>query len=136
MSKQATSVKHSGGCHCGLVKFEVIACSNLIVYDCNCSICTKKQNKHFIVPKANFTLLSGQEYLTTYEFNTMQAKHLFCRVCGVQSFYQPRSNPDGWGVAPHCIDSNTIENITVQKFDGVNWEKSYENDKLIKELSK
>ena len=66
----------------------------------------------------------------------MKAKHLFCRVCGVQSFYQPRSNPDGWGVAPHCIDSDTIKTITIREFDGENWEIAIENDKLIKELSK
>ena len=43
-------------------------------------------------------IIQGNEYLTTYEFNTMQAKHLFCKICGVQSFYQPRSNSDGWGI--------------------------------------
>ena len=64
----------------------------------SCSICDKKQNKHFIVPKSSLTLLSGEQHLTTYVFNTMQAKHMFCKVCGVQSFYQPRSNPDGWGI--------------------------------------
>jgi len=41
--------------------------------------------------------LQGADKLTTYTFNTHQAKHTFCRTCGVQSFYQPRSNPDGYG---------------------------------------
>ncbi|PIO61116.1 hypothetical protein TELCIR_17369, partial [Teladorsagia circumcincta] len=36
----------------------------------------------------------GEEYLTTYTFNTHRAKHKFCSICGVQSFYVPRSNPD------------------------------------------
>ena len=31
------------------------------------------------------------------------SRHRFCSVCGVQSFYRPRSNPDGVGVVPHCI---------------------------------
>jgi hypothetical protein len=74
--------------------------------------------------------------LTSYEFNTKQAKHIFCKICGVQSFYQPRSNPDGYGIMPHCIDSNTIIEIIHVKFDGQNWEKSYENDATIKDLSK
>uniref|UniRef100_A0A8C6KYY3 Centromere protein V n=1 Tax=Nothobranchius furzeri TaxID=105023 RepID=A0A8C6KYY3_NOTFU len=90
-------VKHSGGCHCGAVRFEVWSSPDLHVFHCNCSICTKKQNHHFIVPKNHFTLLQGLENLTTYTFNTHVAKHTFCRTCGVQSFYTPRSNPDGYG---------------------------------------
>ncbi|OWF55119.1 centromere protein V-like [Mizuhopecten yessoensis] len=115
-------VKHTGGCHCGAVRFEVMAPKSVHVYDCNCSICAKKQNRHFIVPESKFKLLQGAESITTYTFNTHQAKHMFCRVCGVQSFYKPRSNPDGYGVCPHCIDEGTMESVVVETFDGQNWE--------------
>ncbi|XP_023688850.1 centromere protein V isoform X4 [Paramormyrops kingsleyae] len=90
-------VMHMGGCHCGAVRFQVLTSPDLLVFHCNCSICTKKQNHHFIVPSSQFTLLQGLENLTTYTFNTHTAKHTFCRTCGVQSFYTPRSNPDGYG---------------------------------------
>nr|DBA34349.1 TPA: hypothetical protein GDO54_001916 [Pyxicephalus adspersus] len=50
-------VKHSGGCHCGAVRFEVWASADIHVFDCNCSICVKKQNRHFIVPASRFKLL-------------------------------------------------------------------------------
>ena len=131
-------VEHTGGCHCGKVKFRVKAqATNLIVYDCNCSICVKKQNRHFIVPKANFTLeKESEQYLSVYKFNKMRAEHIFCRICGVQSFYKPRSNPDGFGVMPHCINSNTILSIDLKRFNGQDWEHSYEQDKIIKNLSK
>ena len=56
-----------------------------------------KQNHHFIIPKSNFKLIKGEECLVTYTFNTHKAKHMFCSVCGVQSFYIPRSNQDGYG---------------------------------------
>ena len=115
-------VKHRGSCHCGAVQFEVEAPADLRVFRCNCSICRKKQNNHFIIPKRQFTLLTGAEYLTTYRFNTKKAEHLFCRQCGVQSFYSPRSNPDCYGVMPHCIDSPTINSIEYLDFDGHNWE--------------
>jgi hypothetical protein len=89
------------------------------------------------VPEANFTLLEeSKSYLTTYKFNTNRAEHIFCRVCGVQSFYRPRSNPDGYGIMPHCIDSNTILSTKTMTFNGQNWEQSYEQDQLIKSLSK
>lgn len=115
-------VNHRGGCHCGAVQFEVEAEENLRVFRCNCSICHKKQNHHFIIPKKQFKLLKGADYLTAYKFNTKMAEHLFCRQCGVQSFYSPRSNPDCYGVMPHCIDSPTIKSIEYLDFDGANWE--------------
>ena len=82
-----------GGCHCGRVRFRVTA-DLARVTECNCSICTKKGILHLIVPPEQFELLSGQDDLATYEFNTRTAKHKFCRVCGIHQFYVPRSDPD------------------------------------------
>ncbi|CAH3194593.1 unnamed protein product [Porites evermanni] len=135
-TQKSSLFKHTGGCHCGRVRFEVIAPAMLLVLDCNCSICTKKQNKHFIVPEEQFTLLQGQDDLTCYTFNTHQAKHLFCNTCGVQSFYRPRSNPDGYGVMPHCLDVGTVKDIKVEFCDGQNWEKFIANNPEIQERSK
>ncbi|XP_060718856.1 centromere protein V [Tachysurus vachellii] len=129
-------VKHTGGCHCGAVRFEVWNTADLHVFDCNCSICTKKQNRHFIVPKAYFTLLQGSENITTYTYNTHTAKHTFCKICGVQSFYTPRSNPDGFGVALHCLDPGTVKSVTVEQFCGVNWEESMKKHTIIRCMSK
>ena len=114
---------HTGGCHCGRVRFEVIAPANLEVADCNCSICKKTGYLHLIVPADRFTLVSGREALTTYSFNTHTAKHFFCSTCGIKSFYIPRSHPEGFSVNVHCIDSDTIESMSVQPFDGREWEK-------------
>jgi hypothetical protein len=73
----------------------------------------------------HFKLLSGQEALTTYTFNTGTAKHLFCSVCGIKSFYVPRSHPDGYSVNVRCLDPGTIEAVTVTPFNGLEWEKGY-----------
>lgn len=32
-------VTHRGQCHCGRVKFECDAPANIIIWECNCSIC-------------------------------------------------------------------------------------------------
>jgi hypothetical protein len=82
-------VRHSGGCHRGKVRFEVIAPSRLSVAECNCSMCSTSGYLHLIVPKSRFRLLQGEDFLTTYTFNTTVAKHFFCSVCGVKSFYVP-----------------------------------------------
>jgi len=114
---------HTGGCHCGRVRFEVIAPAKLEVADCNCSICSKYGYLHLIVPADRFNLLSGRESLSTYSFNTHVAKHFFCSTCGVKSFYIPRSHPDGISVNARCLDSDTIESVSVTPFDGQDWEK-------------
>lgn len=79
-------------------------------------------NIHVIVPAARFSLLQGGEALTEYTFNTHTARHLFCRVCGVKSFYIPRSNPDGFAVTWRCLDDWQSLNVEINAFDGQNWE--------------
>ena len=117
--------KHRGGCHCGRVRFEVLAPARIRVNECNCSICSKTGYLHLVVPKERFTLLSGADVLTEYRFNTGQARHLFCSVCGIKSFYVPRSHPDGYSVNARCLDEGTVEQMTIGHTDGRNWEKAY-----------
>jgi hypothetical protein len=115
-------VKHVGGCHCGRVRFEVLAPAEIEASECNCSICSKTGFLHLIVPKSRFKLLQGADFLTAYMFNTGVARHLFCKICGIKSFYVPRSNPDGYSVNARCLEPGTIKTVTVTPFDGQNWE--------------
>ncbi len=117
------SVTHRGGCHCGQVRFQVRAPAKLKVQRCNCSMCRMTDYLHLIVPAAEFTLESGRDALRTYAFNTGVAKHLFCGVCGIKSFYVPRSNPDGFSVNLRCLDPGTVEAVEIEDFDGQNWER-------------
>jgi hypothetical protein len=110
-------VTHRGGCHCGAVAFEVQAPARVTVSDCNCSICRMSGYLHLIVPQERLRLLRGEEALTTYAFNTGTARHLFCRHCGVKSFYVPRSNPDGYSVNLRCLDAATLEHVVIEPFD-------------------
>jgi hypothetical protein len=111
-----------GGCHCGAVRFEVFLPDAFEVEDCNCSICAMSGNIHVIVPASRFQLLSGEDHLTEYTFNTGGAKHRFCKTCGIKSFYVPRSNQDGYAVTWRCLDNWMDLNVTVCPFDGQNWE--------------
>jgi hypothetical protein len=114
---------HRGGCHCGGVAFEVDAPDVLDVASCNCSICRMTGYLHLLVAKSQFRLLSGREHLLSYRFNTGVAEHLFCRVCGIKSFYVPRSHPDGFSVNARCLDQATVRAMNIQPFDGANWEQ-------------
>ena len=117
-------VTHRGGCHCGAVRFEVDAPARIVVHDCNCSICRMTGYWHLIVPARCFRLLEGRDALQTYTFNTGTAKHLFCRHCGIKSFYLPRSHPDGVSVNVRCLDEGTVESVATTAFDGRNWEQN------------
>ena len=118
-------VRHQGGCHCGQVRFEVLAPAILEVDDCNCSICSMFGFLHLIVTTDHFKLLLGADSLRTYTFNTGTAKHLFCANCGTKSFYVPRSHPDGYSVNVRCIDPGTIESMNVHPVDGRHWENAF-----------
>lgn len=115
---------HTGGCHCGAVRFEVEAPAELEVDECNCSICAKAGYLHLIVPSERFRLLTDEASLATYTFNTGVARHRFCRNCGVKSFYVPRSHPDGYSVNARCLDPGTVTRLGVRPFDGQSWEQA------------
>jgi hypothetical protein len=115
-------VWRGGGCHCGAVRFQAALPPVVEAQSCNCSICERTGFVHIIVPRSRFRLLDGQAALTSYRFNTGAADHLFCLVCGVKSFYRPRSNPDGWSVNARCLDDPDELDIRIEPFDGRNWE--------------
>lgn len=119
---------HLGGCHCGRVRFEVSAPPDIELTRCNCSICRMTGYLHLIVPKSDFRLVSGQDDLETYTFNSGVAQHYFCRQCGIKSFYVPRSHPDGISVNARCLDPRSVASQQVSEFDGAHWEENI--DKL------
>ncbi|KAK1307590.1 hypothetical protein QJS10_CPA09g00377 [Acorus calamus] len=121
------TIIHNGGCHCRHVRWQVEAPSSVVAWKCNCSDCFMRGNTHFIVPRANFKLMtSSEQFLTTYTFGTHTARHMFCKFCGITSFYVPRSNPDGVAVTINCVDHGTLTHVEIRHFDGRNWEKSYD----------
>jgi len=126
MAEVEESVTYQGGCHCGAVRYEVVVNQHEAV-NCNCSICQKKGFLHLIVPPECFTLLSGEDRLTTYTFNTGVAKHKFCLLCGIHSFYIPRSHPDCIDVNVRCLDGDVVSKFKITPFNGANWGENIDN---------
>jgi len=113
----------SGGCHFRAVRFEAeLPEPPVPAIECNCSVCRMTGFLHVIVPHDRLELLTGRDCLASYRFGTGLAEHLFCRNCGVKSFYQPRSHPDSWSVNANCLDE-PVE-LAVEQFDGRNWEEA------------
>ena len=114
-------IEVEGGCHCGAVRFVArLPQPPVPALDCTCSVCSMTGFLHLIVPHADFELISGREALSSYRFGSGTAEHLFCSVCGVKSFYQPRSHPAAWSINAHCLDQPVA--LLVEKFDGRDWD--------------
>lgn len=97
--------KMNGQCHCGTVKFTVELTDGLnTARRCNCSYCRMRGAITVSAPLTGITMLEGKEKLTEYRFNTRQAAHYFCSVCGIYTFHQRRSNPDQYGVNVACLE--------------------------------
>lgn len=116
----------AGGCHCGAVRFEIDVPRELEVLDCNCSMCAKTGFLHVIVPADRFRLKTDAAALAEYRFNTGTARHLFCRTCGIKSFYVPRSHPDSYSVNLRALDDMDALTVTITPYDGRNWEAARE----------
>ncbi len=116
--------KYCGQCHCGAIRFEVEYAGTALVHECNCTICNLCGFQHLIVPNTQFRLITGEDNLTLYTFNTGIAKHSFCSICGIKPFYIPRSNPDGYSVNFRCLNATEFSEVVIKAFDGQNWEQN------------
>jgi len=117
---------YNGGCHCGRVRFSA-QLSTFSALSCNCSICSASGFLHLILEKEQFELLSGDDALTSYRYNTGIADHLFCKHCGIKSFYKPRSHPNGISVNIRCFDTLEITDFEIAYFEGKHWEENVES---------
>lgn len=116
----------TGGCHCGAVRFRcALPQPPVPALSCNCSICAATRFIHIIVAHGDFVLDQGSEALTSYCFGSGAAEHLFCKTCGIKSFYQPRSHPKAWSVNASCLDA--LVALAVTPFDGRDWERAANN---------
>jgi hypothetical protein len=94
---------YRGSCHCGRVTFEVEA-EIKSVTECNCSMCKRKGALYQKSEVEQFKITSGEDALTSYQFNTKTATHYFCRYCGIHPFHRPRLAPERWTVNVRCLD--------------------------------
>jgi len=73
-------------------------------FQCDCSLCKRKNAIMYRAPADKFRLTKGEEALSLYQWNTRVAKHYFCKHCGIYTHHQPRTRPDLVGVNMGCID--------------------------------
>ena len=119
--------KYKGQCHCKKITFDFYSEETVTLLECNCSICLPYRYLHLIIENKKFNFNSNLDQLMSYKFRTKVADHLFCKYCGVKSFYKPASHPNSVSINYHSIiKPPKIKEILF--FDGKNW------DQAIKDL--
>ena len=112
---------YQGGCQCGAVRYEVTTDLDR-TFSCNCSRCGRLGTILSFTPKTNFSLLSGADSLTLYQFNTKIIQHQFCKVCGVESFASGQFKRGGGvemvAVNARCLDGVEPDQLAPTKIDG------------------
>ena len=57
-----------------------------------------------MVSRDSVKIIKGREKLTSYKFNTKIAEHFFCKICGIYTHQNRRSDTNGAAVNIGCID--------------------------------
>jgi hypothetical protein len=112
----------TGGCHCGAVRFEAELVDGLDrVVRCTCSYCRMKGAVMAFAELAALRVTTGEDGLTTYQFNTGAARHFFCSRCGIHTHHQRRSDPSQFAINVACLDGvSPYDFEAVPVVDGAN----------------
>lgn len=114
-----SATMHRGGCHCGAVRYSVEIDPMAEAITCNCSICGRSGSYLQFVPPEKFTLDTGEDSLTDYQFNKHAIHHLFCKTCGIKSFARG-AGPQGPMIAINvrCLDGIDSFAVPTKPYDG------------------
>ena len=97
-------------CHCGSIRLNIALDKPISkIIRCNCSICSKSKGFGMLcVPKDKVTVVEGFQSVTEYVFNTNEAVHFFCIICGTHTHHNSRNSPGKICVNVACIDDFNI----------------------------
>jgi len=109
-------------CHCGAVELEVTLQNGLdTARRCDCSFCMRRGAAAVTVSLGALKVVKGADNLTKYTWGTHTAKHHFCKICGVYTHHQRRSNPNEYGVNLAAIEGVHVPDVDpIAWVDGVN----------------
>lgn len=112
----------SGACHCGTVRFRVRLADGLnTARRCTCSYCRMRGAVVVSASVDDLQIITGEDKLSLYRFNTMAATHWFCSVCGIYTHHRRRSNPTQFGINAACLEGvSPFDFAEVPVNDGVN----------------
>jgi hypothetical protein len=115
-------MKHILTCHCGAVELSVMLSDDLnTARRCDCFFCRRRGAIAVLAPLDGIKIIKGADALTLYKWGTGTAKHYFCKICGIYTHHQRRSNPNEYGVNVACLEGITPRDLgDIPWSDGVN----------------
>jgi len=115
-----TMKPYEASCHCGAIRFSFEAEPITKGIRCNCSFCSKRGTMMHLVPGAQFKIDAQEGALNFYQFGRMQAKHYFCKNCGIHTFSETTRRPGQYIVNLACVDGVDTSALETTVFDGKN----------------
>ena len=109
---------YKGSCHCGAIGFSFEAEPITRGVRCNCSFCSKRGAMIHLVPGEQFKTEAKEGALGTYQFGRMQAKHYFCRHCGIHAYSETTRRPGQYIVNLGCVEGVDTFALETTVFDG------------------
>lgn len=97
------SETHTGGCHCGMVRYTVSGPLRGVIY-CHCTQCRKQSGHYYAATSCNADDLdvAGAEHLTWYRASD-EARRGFCAHCGSSLFWK-RDGSDKISILAGSLD--------------------------------
>ena len=117
-----TAMKIKASCHCGAIQLSATLPYGLSdASRCTCSFCARRQAAAVTARAASVEIIAGADQLSLYTWGTGTAQHYFCKICGIYTHHQRRSDPTECGINLGCIEGiKTWEHEPVPWTDGVN----------------
>jgi len=116
--------KHTGGCHCGAVKYEA-ELDAAKGSRCNCTICTKTMSTNAMTKPELLRVTKGEDALSIYEWGAKISKRFFCKFCGIHVF--GRGFLEEIGGAYASINLNTLDDIEPTSVKLQYWDGRHDN---------
>lgn len=116
--------KHTGGCHCGAIRFEVTLDASQ-GSRCNCTICTKTAVTGAMVKPGELVVTKGEEVASVYEWGGKISKRYFCPTCGIHVFGRGHLAELGGDFA--SVNLNTIDDLDPRSISLVYWDGRHDN---------
>ena len=109
---------YKGSCHCGAIQFSFEAEPFTKGVRCNCSFCSKRGTMMHLVPGEQFKMEVKEGALGLYQWGKKQAKHYFCKSCGIHPFSEAPRWPGHYVVNLGCVNGVDTFALETTVFDG------------------
>jgi hypothetical protein len=120
-----SNTKHTGGCHCGAVRFEVDTDLGKGVSRCNCTVCTKRGATGQIVKPDAFRLTQGENDLGVYTWGSGVSGYRFCKRCGINVYGSGTLDVLGGDFV--SVNVNCLDGIDPNQLQTIHWDGRHDN---------